>query len=57
MTASAAQVEPGAAGANPGQGPPVRVVVLTARPGRVACELDGAGPGESARELAMETLR
>jgi len=34
-----------------------RVVVLTARPGRVACELDGAGPGESAREQALETLR
>jgi ABC-type nitrate/sulfonate/bicarbonate transport system ATPase subunit len=34
-----------------------RVVVLTARPGRVACELDGAGPGEPARERALETLR
>jgi ABC-type nitrate/sulfonate/bicarbonate transport system ATPase subunit len=31
-----------------------RVVVLTARPGRVACELDGAEP---ARERAMEALR
>jgi ABC-type nitrate/sulfonate/bicarbonate transport system ATPase subunit len=34
-----------------------RVVVLTARPGRVACELDGAGPPEDAREQALETLR
>ena len=34
-----------------------RVVVLTARPGRVACELDGAGPPENAREQALETLR
>ena len=34
-----------------------RVVVLTARPGRVACELDGAGPPEDAREHALETLR
>jgi NitT/TauT family transport system ATP-binding protein len=31
-----------------------RVVVLTARPGRVACELDGAEP---ARERAVEALR
>jgi len=34
-----------------------RVVVLTARPGRVACELDGAGPAEPAREQAVEALR
>ncbi len=34
-----------------------RVVVLTARPGRVACELDGSGGGELAREQALETLR
>jgi NitT/TauT family transport system ATP-binding protein len=34
-----------------------RVVVLTARPGRVACELDGAGPPDDAREQALETLR
>ena len=34
-----------------------RVVVLTARPGRVACELDGAGPAEPARERAVEALR
>jgi ABC-type nitrate/sulfonate/bicarbonate transport system ATPase subunit len=34
-----------------------RVVVLTARPGRIACELDGAGPVETAREQALETLR
>jgi len=34
-----------------------RVVVLTARPGRVACELDGAGPPENARARALETLR
>jgi ABC-type nitrate/sulfonate/bicarbonate transport system ATPase subunit len=34
-----------------------RVVVLTARPAGVACELDGAGPGEPARERALETLR
>jgi ABC-type nitrate/sulfonate/bicarbonate transport system ATPase subunit len=34
-----------------------RVVVLTARPGRIACELDGAGPVETARERALETLR
>jgi ABC-type nitrate/sulfonate/bicarbonate transport system ATPase subunit len=34
-----------------------RVVVLTARPGRVACELDGSGSGELAREQALETLR
>jgi NitT/TauT family transport system ATP-binding protein len=34
-----------------------RVVVLTARPGRVACELTGAGPSEPARERAVEALR
>ena len=34
-----------------------RVVVLTARPGRVACELDGAGPADPAREQAVEALR
>jgi ABC-type nitrate/sulfonate/bicarbonate transport system ATPase subunit len=34
-----------------------RVVVLTARPGRVACELDGAGAAEPAREQAVEALR
>jgi len=34
-----------------------RVVVLTARPGRVACELDGSGGGEPARERALEVLR
>ncbi len=34
-----------------------RVVVLTARPGRVACELDGAGPAEPAREQAVEALQ
>jgi NitT/TauT family transport system ATP-binding protein len=34
-----------------------RVVVLTARPGRVACELDGAGPAEPARGQAVEALR
>jgi ABC-type nitrate/sulfonate/bicarbonate transport system ATPase subunit len=34
-----------------------RVVVLTARPGRVACELDGTGPAEPARERAVEALR
>jgi len=34
-----------------------RVVVLTTRPGRVACELDGAGPADPARERAVEALR
>jgi NitT/TauT family transport system ATP-binding protein len=34
-----------------------RVAVLTARPGRVACELDGAGPADPARERAVEALR
>ena len=34
-----------------------RVVVLTARPGRVACELDGSGAPGSARERAVEALR
>jgi NitT/TauT family transport system ATP-binding protein len=34
-----------------------RVVVLTARPGRVACELDGTAAGEPAREQAVEALR
>ena len=34
-----------------------RVVVLTARPGRVACELDGADSAEPARERAAEALR
>jgi NitT/TauT family transport system ATP-binding protein len=34
-----------------------RVVVLTARPGRVACELDGTGAAELARERAVEALR
>ena len=34
-----------------------RVVVLTARPARVACELDGAGPADPAREQAVEALR
>jgi ABC-type nitrate/sulfonate/bicarbonate transport system ATPase subunit len=34
-----------------------RVVVLTARPGRVACELDGAGPAGTARDQAVEALR
>jgi ABC-type nitrate/sulfonate/bicarbonate transport system ATPase subunit len=34
-----------------------RVAVLTARPGRIACELDGAGSGETARERALEMLR
>jgi ABC-type nitrate/sulfonate/bicarbonate transport system ATPase subunit len=34
-----------------------RVVVLTARPGRVACELDGTGGGELAREQALGALR
>jgi ABC-type nitrate/sulfonate/bicarbonate transport system ATPase subunit len=34
-----------------------RVVVLTARPGRVACDLDGSSGGELAREQALETLR
>jgi NitT/TauT family transport system ATP-binding protein len=34
-----------------------RVIVLTARPGRVACELDGTGPAQPAREQAAEALR
>ncbi len=34
-----------------------RVVVLTARPGSVACELDGGGSADRARERAVETLR
>jgi ABC-type nitrate/sulfonate/bicarbonate transport system ATPase subunit len=34
-----------------------RVVVLTARPGRVACELDGGVGGEPARERALGALR
>jgi ABC-type nitrate/sulfonate/bicarbonate transport system ATPase subunit len=34
-----------------------RVVVLTARPGRVACELDGGGAAGPAREHALEVLR
>jgi ABC-type nitrate/sulfonate/bicarbonate transport system ATPase subunit len=34
-----------------------RVVVLTARPGRVACELDGTGTPGPARERAVEALR
>jgi ABC-type nitrate/sulfonate/bicarbonate transport system ATPase subunit len=34
-----------------------RVVVLTARPGRVACELDGSGAPGPARERAVEALR
>ena len=35
-----------------------RVVVLTARPGRVACELDGSGGGsEPAREQALGALQ
>jgi ABC-type nitrate/sulfonate/bicarbonate transport system ATPase subunit len=35
-----------------------RVVVLTARPGRVACELDGSGGGgHHAREQALGALR
>jgi ABC-type nitrate/sulfonate/bicarbonate transport system ATPase subunit len=34
-----------------------RVLVLTARPARVACELDGAGPADPAREQAVEALR
>jgi ABC-type nitrate/sulfonate/bicarbonate transport system ATPase subunit len=34
-----------------------RVVVLTARPGRVACELDGGGAPGPARERAVEALR
>ena len=35
-----------------------RVVVLTARPGRVACELDGSGGGgHPAREQALGALR
>ncbi len=34
-----------------------RVVVLTARPGGVACELDGGGSADRARERAVETLR
>ena len=35
-----------------------RVVVLSARPGRVACELDGSGGGgEPAREQALGALR
>jgi ABC-type nitrate/sulfonate/bicarbonate transport system ATPase subunit len=34
-----------------------RVLVLTARPGRIACELDGSGGGEAAREQALGALR
>jgi NitT/TauT family transport system ATP-binding protein len=34
-----------------------RVVVLTARPGRVACELDGGAAAKPAREQAVEALR
>jgi NitT/TauT family transport system ATP-binding protein len=34
-----------------------RVIVLTVRPGRVACELDGSGAPGPARERAVEALR
>jgi ABC-type nitrate/sulfonate/bicarbonate transport system ATPase subunit len=34
-----------------------RVLVLTARPARVACELDRAGSADPAREQAVEALR